>query len=150
MSLGLLAGLPGKLATLLARLTATRAGYLDNLSAGPAAQASTALSNGTWTSARAGYLDLLPALPTAFVRSVQTGFFNGASPSSGSGEDQRYNDVTVTAVLSTAKCLCFWQPAYDNTAVQTVRLTSTTNLRIAAKYSGTTTMSGRWYVIEFY
>lgn len=46
-------------ATLLGRLTATRAGYLDNLSGGAVALAATALSTATWTNARAGYLDIL-------------------------------------------------------------------------------------------
>ena len=44
---------------LLTRLTALRAGYLDNLSAGAVAQAATALSTAQWTNARAGYLDNL-------------------------------------------------------------------------------------------
>lgn len=59
MSLAPLLGLPGKVKTLLDRLTATRAGYLDNLDAAVTTRApsSTALSSATWTSARAGYLD---------------------------------------------------------------------------------------------
>ncbi len=43
------------------RLTALRAGYLDNLSAGAVAQSATALSTADWTGARAGYLDELAA-----------------------------------------------------------------------------------------
>jgi hypothetical protein len=43
--------------TLLARLTSARAGYLDNLSAGAVAQASTALSSAIWTNTRAGFID---------------------------------------------------------------------------------------------
>jgi len=46
----------GKLDTLSTRLSAARAGYLDNLSAGAVALAATALSNATWTDAKAGYL----------------------------------------------------------------------------------------------
>lgn len=41
-----------------ARLTAARAGYLDNLSAGAVALASTALTNVTWTAAKAGFIDV--------------------------------------------------------------------------------------------
>lgn len=72
-------GLPGKIKTLLDRLTAARAGYLDSINpAGTGwnstragyvdrldaavstrAPASTALSNATWTDARAGYQDRL-------------------------------------------------------------------------------------------
>lgn len=58
--LGFLNGVPGKLATLVSRLNSARAGYLDNLSAGPVAQASTALSTANWTNARAVNLDYLP------------------------------------------------------------------------------------------
>lgn len=40
------------------RLTAARAGYLDNLSAGAVALASTALTNVTWTDAKAAFIDV--------------------------------------------------------------------------------------------
>ena len=43
--------------TLITRLTAARAGYLDNLSAGAVALAATALTDVTWTDAKAGFLD---------------------------------------------------------------------------------------------
>lgn len=58
----MLAGVPGKLKTLIDRLTATRAANLDKLDANitTRAPASTALTNAVWTDARAGKLDLLP------------------------------------------------------------------------------------------
>ncbi len=61
MSMAPLLGLPGKVKTLVDRLTSTRATNLDNLDAAitTRAAASTALSSTTWTGARAGYLDLL-------------------------------------------------------------------------------------------
>lgn len=61
----MLAGVPGKLKTLLDRLTAARAGYLDRLDAtiSSRAAASTALSNATWTNTRAGKLDLIKQSP---------------------------------------------------------------------------------------
>jgi len=54
------AGVPGKLKTLIDRLTATRAANLDNLNAtvGSRAVASTALLNTVWTSAKAAFLDV--------------------------------------------------------------------------------------------
>lgn len=56
-----LLGVPGKLKTLLDRLTATRAGYLDNLDAAVTTRApsSTALSTATWTAGRAAAIDNL-------------------------------------------------------------------------------------------
>lgn len=58
----MLAGVPGKLKTLIDRLTATRAANLDNLNAtvSSRAAASTALSNAVWSDARAAKLDMLP------------------------------------------------------------------------------------------
>lgn len=53
--------LAADMTTVLSRLTALRAGYLDNLSAGAVALAATALSSATWTNTRAGYLDNLSA-----------------------------------------------------------------------------------------
>ena len=55
----MLAGVPGKLKTMLDRLTATRAANLDKLDANitTRAAASTALSNAVWTDARAEKLD---------------------------------------------------------------------------------------------
>jgi len=56
---GLTALAPAATALSTSQWTNTRAGYLDNLSAGAVAQASTALSTATWTGTRAGYLDKL-------------------------------------------------------------------------------------------
>ena len=53
------ANIPADIDALLLRLTALRAGYLDNLSAGAVALAATALSTATWTAARAAYIDNL-------------------------------------------------------------------------------------------
>lgn len=59
----MLAGLPGKMKTLLDRLTAARAGNLDRLDAtvSSRAPASTALLRAVWSDARAASLDLITA-----------------------------------------------------------------------------------------
>jgi hypothetical protein len=154
--LGFLAGIPGRMKTLLDRLTAARAGYLDNLAAGPVAQASTALSTATWTNGLAAELDALApaiaALPTGTVRSIQTGYKAAdAAPLSSTGEDSRYYDITITAVTNTAKCLVFWFPGNSNSGISAMpRLTSTTNLRLASGAAGAMTVQGRWYVVAFF
>lgn len=51
--------------------TSTRAGYLDNLSAGAVAQAATALSTATWTNTRAGYIDNLSGGAAALEATAQ-------------------------------------------------------------------------------
>lgn len=60
----MLAGVPGKLKTLLDRLTVTRAANLDKLDANitTRAPASTALTNAVWSDARAGRLDKIDGL----------------------------------------------------------------------------------------
>jgi len=58
--------------TLLSRLTSTRAGYLDNLSGGAVALASTALSTAQWTNGRAANLDNLDA--TVSSRLASSGY----------------------------------------------------------------------------
>jgi len=62
----MLAGVPGKLKTMLDRLTATRAANLDKLDANitTRAAASTALSKAVWTDARAGKLDKIDGIET--------------------------------------------------------------------------------------
>ena len=76
--IGFFAGVPGKLATLLARLSSARAILLDNLDAAITTRApsSTALTSATWTNARAAKLDYLDAAIsgiTTMIQSVQYG-----------------------------------------------------------------------------
>lgn len=156
-----LTGVPGKLKTLLDRLTATRAGYLDNLSAGAVAQAATALSTAQWTNARAGYLDLLNFGGVPIVKSIQTGY-STAAPSTGSGEDTRYVDIAITEVAATTKAFLMVLSAglhrvadldggYAAIATAfTYRLTSTNNLRVSRPNINDPNFTFRWYVVEFY
>lgn len=59
MSMAPFYGIPGKVSTLVSRLTSARASNLDNLNATVSSRApsSTALSNATWTNAKAAFLD---------------------------------------------------------------------------------------------
>lgn len=160
----MLAGVPGKLKTLLDRLTATRAALLDNLNAtvSSRAPAATALSNAVWTDARAGKIDLIaPAL-----RSLQGGYLNSTTLNSGSGEDVRFVDVTISAV-DTAKSLCLFEGGggtgtgsgaegasrwkSGSTGVQglTVRLINSTTLRVSSVSTFPERFNGRWTVVEF-
>ncbi len=150
-----LLGVPGKLKTLLDRLTSLRAIRIDNLdnTITSRAPASTALSTAYWTNARAGYLDnLASAVPSSFIQSIQTGYSAGSSGSSGSGEDQHYLDITISAVV-VAKSIVLLQDFSDSSGIWFVtsgRLTSTTNLRIGTIGSGfSSAFYGRWVVVEF-
>lgn len=166
----------GQLAELLNRLTTARAGNLDKLDANISTRAasSTAVSNLTLTDARIGFLDKLNVggMPGT-IKSIQTGFVNLATTDGTTDtEDDKYVDVTLTAVGSTAKCICLFQGGHAYTtptadpqlalyvgsngsiwSIVTARLTSTTNLRLGTLDGGLGAASvivGRYYVIEFY
>jgi len=143
MSAQFLLGVPGKLKTLLDRLTATRAGYLDRLDATISSRTSSAV----WTGTKAGYLDAsISSRLSSAVASIQTGYVSG-SGTTGSGEDTRYIDTTISAV-STSKSVVIWQTATDEGFVMTTaRLTSTTNVRCSARTSNS--VHGRFYVVEY-
>ncbi|WP_341649924.1 hypothetical protein [Thauera humireducens] len=165
----MLAGVPGKLKTLLDRLTATRAANLDNLNATVTsrAPAATALSNAVWTDARAAKLDA-GVLATGVVRSVQGGWVN-AAPSTGTidTEDHKYCDVTISAVDVSRSTVVFvggsttggLQSAFTRQDSSTgssyectARLTSSTVLRISApggSGNNPTKIAGRWTVVEY-
>lgn len=146
-----LAGVPGRLKTLIDRLTATRASNLDNIDAAVTtrAPASTALSTSTWTGTRAGYLDTIPTLPTGVCKNVQTGYAS-SSASGGSGEDSGYLDITITSVATTKTFVLLHTTLVSQNYRYSGRLTSSTNLRISTSGGSGSTVAVRWYVIEFY
>ncbi len=139
-----LMGVPGKLKTLLDRLTSTRAGYLDNLSGGAPATAA------NYTATRAGYLDKLNSGGVPIVKLYQTGYVAVGASSGGAGEDYAYINVTVSSV-NTAKCLVLVTGTDSTIGVPLLmgRLTSSTNLRLSL-WNGAGNINGRWQLVEFY
>jgi len=108
-------------------------------------------------------LSLQPIIPE-----VQSGFLNGISPSTGSGEDVFYYNVTISAVSAVANCAIFLYGGFADanldadpllrasgakgTYIIHPRLTSTTNLRISCATIETITtpiITARWQVIDF-
>lgn len=102
----------------------------------------------------------------------QTGFVS-AAPTSGTGEDGKYLDVTISEVADIAKCEVMFfgtgvssganaagsaahRMAYSGEAAVVnltgfavaPRLTSTTNLRLATAGTNCVYITGRWYVKE--
>ena len=152
-----LLGVPGKLKTITDYLTtylsSTRAAKIDNLDAAIStrAAAATALSSATWTPARAGYLDKINAggIPGT-VKSIQTGYLAVVGGSSATGEDAYYRDITISTVV-VAKCVVTVQGNVTSSGntMQTGRVTGTTTLRVS-RDANNNTMSGRWYVVEYY
>jgi hypothetical protein len=111
--------------TLLDRLTADRASRLDEITSTRMARLDAAISS------------------VRGIKSIQTGFFSTSSLSEGSGEDNRYVDTTISAVV-VANCQCYLGV---NGHVYTARLTSTTNVRVSA-WATPPQMVVRWWVIE--
>lgn len=162
----MLAGVPGKLKTLLDRLTATRAANLDKLDAdiSTRAAASTALSNAVWTNTRAGRLDA-SVLVNGVIKSIQTHAVVGATGlQTGTGEDLRYKDVTISAVDTTRALIILHGGGADylvsngTTNVPTyqpvlLRFTSSTTVRLSAPHqsaSSANRIDARFTVVEFW
>jgi len=103
------------------------------------------------------------------LKSFQTGYAATSSASSGSGEDTRFLDVTISSVSTSKAIPCMFGSAMRadiaNAAAYTLagtialgivmpRLTSSTNLRLSvttdfgAPGSTTTAILGRWQVAE--
>ena len=93
------------------------------------------------------------------LKSFQTGWI-GVSVSFGSGEDTAYYDVGVSSV-TVSKTITAFQGSYGSNTygmysgyageaamIMTTRMTSTTNLRIAASRSAGNTVNGRWQAAE--
>lgn len=131
----LLAGVPGKLKTLLGRFTATRAAALDNLDAAVSsrAPASSAVSSAVLTPARIAYLDNIAAAPVR-IKSIQRGtitIFNG-----GAGTATGTATITAVVMAKTELRLLGWtcnsvsgqdSPRIELTSTTTITATRTTN-----------------------
>lgn len=119
-----------------------------------------AVSDAVYTSARAVLIDNCQKI--RYTRS-QTGYVSTSGTSVGTGEDTRFLDVTIAAVSAIGNCELHFvggaagssgnemlandgdqnSPTYKCTA----RLTSTTNLRIAAP-ANVAWFQGRWQVVD--
>jgi hypothetical protein len=103
------------------------------------------------------------------IKSIQTGYVAvvGTSTTSGSGEDSRFINVTISAVNTAKSVPAITGSGNRQTTLQTVyvgqadftmpqilpRLTSSTNLRLSTncpsiEFGDTPSISGRWYVVE--
>lgn len=105
-----------------------------------------------------------PAGATSIVKSVQEGYVASTTPSTGSGEDANYVDVTISSV-DTSKTLIFVSgsgspqssraghfatASTSDTAIATGRLTSATNLRISCLgRPASAGICARWRVVEY-
>ena len=143
----MLAGVPGKLKTLIDRLTATRAANLDKLDANitTRAAASTALSNAVWTDARAGKLDLIG------IKSIQRGSFTW-------GAAELTRTITISSVTASRAILTF---SFTSKSTATSfgegeresfvagNVDSDTALRFSREKSGPTSLV-EWQLIEYF
>ena len=160
-----LLGVPGKLKTLLDRLTVARTDNLDNLNASISSRApgSTALSTAVWDSTKAGRID--QAISTRARAKVQTGWADNPTLSAGTGEDAKFVDITITAVSDIARCSVSFvggaTTALANSGsamtksggtsswMVTARMLNSTTLRLSCVASGVLSIYGRWTVTDY-
>lgn len=143
-----LMGVPGKLKTLLDRLTATRAGNLDNLDAAVTtrAPASTALSTSTWTGTLATDLATISSGASAFtgiVNSIQYGSIT-ISTTGISGT------ATITAVnVNKSVLIHLGQKVSVAGQDMNITLTNTTTVTANRSYQSSGDSTVRFCVLEF-
>lgn len=95
------------------------------------------------------------------VKSIQSGFISSTSLSTGTGEDVKHVNVTVSAV-DPAKSLVLFSGGFagaidgaqqtsggSSAFSATQRLTSATNLRVSVASSFPTALVGRWTILEY-
>ena len=100
------------------------------------------------------------------VRQIQTGYLsNVVATAAGTGEEQFYLDITVSAITNTTKCVIqfdgaaniggFSYPFYffnstTQTYIPTTKILNSTTLRIMCRTSGSTPyFNGRWTITEY-
>lgn len=107
--------------------------------------------------------ELVAAGGGSVIKSIQTGYVSSSSLSTGTGEDLRYLDVTISAVTTAKSFVMFVGGAAASIAYAvkeygdgikiakvTLRLTSSTNLRISIpSHDGESLVAGRWTVVEY-
>lgn len=136
-----LMGVPGKLKTLLDRLTSTRAGNLDNLDAAVTtrAAASTALSTSQWTNTLATDLGTISSGASAFTGIINRIQYGAVSLSAASSAT-----ATVTSVNTAKSVLVYLGATVNGTAAAAAsdnwfcRLTLTNATTVTAYRVGST------------
>lgn len=166
-----LLSIPPRVKLLTDRLTAARAQALDSVSetrmarldaaVSSRAAAATALSSNVWTQARAVKLD---DINPGAVKRVLSGYVNTKEALVGVGQDQRYVNITISAVdpdkcivtcIGTATRSQFYGGAiFLGTDVATyivsARLTGPTTLRVHVGFYDGISILAHWKIVEFY
>ena len=158
-------GIPGKLNTLLSRLTSGRATAIDHLDADITSRAAAS----TWSSALASKINTnLDAAVSgrAPQPQVRTGWIPiGTTTSTGTGEETSYYSVTLaSAVTATTNCVVLFNGGLsDNSSAAlqkfnnaasfvtyegNARMVSTTELLISCSKSADY-IAGRWIIIDY-
>ena len=99
------------------------------------------------------------------VRQIQTGYLsNVVATAAGTGEEQFYLDITVSAITNTTKCVIQFDGAanvgglpnasYYNASfimyIPTTKIVNSTTLRIMARTTGSAPyFNGRWTITEY-
>lgn len=110
-------------------------------------------------------MSTLSQFATGGIKSIQTGYVATIGIASGTGEEARYLDVTVSAVANIAKCLVTFNGS-ANTAgsttsssynqstsvflIPTIRMLNSTTIRIMVSSSAANAIVGRWTLVEYF
>ena len=106
----------------------------------------------------AGLAAALAAGGGTVIQSIQTGYASTGSANSGSGEDGRFLDVTISAVVAAKSVVILYGLAGSSggstitsgsSNVVSGRLTSATNLRLSAAGGAFSNIYARWTVVEY-
>jgi len=132
--------------TLLTRITAPRAGYLDNLSAGAVALAATALTDVTWTDAKAAFLDHSIATVDTNVDTLLTRITAAVALASALATAQTDLDTitgTDGVTLATAQALYAPNKVVPDVAGTAAGLHSTTDGKVDAVQTDSTAIKAK-------
>ena len=99
------------------------------------------------------------------IKSVQTGYIATSSLSSGTGEEVKYFDVTVSTVTDITKCFVTFNGSaaaggtgvagayFFSTSVityaPTIKIISPTTIRIMSNSGSIFSITGRWTLVEY-
>lgn len=123
--IGALMGVPGKLKTLLDRLTSTRATALDNLDAAISTRASASVWTGALATELDGLAPAIAAIPTTPINSIQ---YNTVTISDTNTSGTR----TITSVNTAKSVLVYLGGSYSastmNASVGRITLTNATTV----------------------
>ena len=110
-------------------------------------------------------MSTLSQFATGGVKNIQTGYVATVGIASGTGEEAKYLDVTVSAVANIAKCLVTFNGSANSSGttitssynaststffIPTIRMLNSTTIRIMVSTPSASAIIGRWTLVEYF